>query len=59
MKNTWLNYLLITVMTLAMCGESPARVIKGKVTCGRERLSRVIVTDGKNFTKTGRSSRRT
>lgn len=57
MKNTWLNYLLITVMTLAMCSESPARVIKGKVTCGRERLSRVIVTDGKNFTKTGRTGR--
>ena len=57
MKCTWQNYLLITVFTLAICSESPARTIKGKVTCGREKISRVIVTDGKNFTQTGRTGK--
>ena len=57
MKSTWHNYLLIFVITLAICSESTARTIKGKVTCGREKISRVIVTDGKNFTQTGRTGK--
>ena len=57
MKRSWQNYLLITVFTLAICSESPARTIKGKVTCGREKISKVIVTDGKNFTQTGRTGK--
>lgn len=57
MKRTWQNFLLITVFTLAICSESPARTIKGKVTCGREKISKVIVTDGKNFTQTGRTGK--
>lgn len=32
-----------------------ARKVKGIVTCGNERLSNVIVTDGYGFTKTGRN----
>ena len=57
MKNTWLSHLLITIIILAICSESQARTIKGKVTCGRENLYGVIVTDGKNFTKTGRTGK--
>lgn len=39
-------------MLLALCCSSYGRKVKGSVTCGREKLEGVIVTDGKNFTTT-------
>ena len=36
-------------------GDASARTVKGKVVCGKEKLSNVIVTDGYNFTKTKRN----
>lgn len=45
--------LLILFLSLAaLCNVAEARVVSGSVTCGKSKLSDVIVTDGKNFTKT-------
>ena len=35
-----------------MCNVAQARKVTGTVQCGKEKLSGVIVTDGKNFTET-------
>ena len=45
---------LLLVLIFA-CTSAQARVVKGKVTSGKEKLSGVIVTDGKSFTKTSRN----
>ena len=37
--------------------ELNARIVKGKVTCGEQNLSKVIVTDGTNFTRTKKNGR--
>lgn len=44
--------LAIALILISICGNIEARIVKGKVTCGDEKLSGVIVTDGKNFTTT-------
>ena len=45
--------LIVLFLSLAaMCNVAEARVVSGSVTCGKQKLSDVIVTDGKNFTKT-------
>ena len=45
--------LMILFLALAaVCNLAEARVVSGSVTCGKKKLSDVIVTDGKNFTKT-------
>ena len=41
------------MLLLLLCGAVQAKKIKGKVVCGSERLSGVVVTDGRNFTRTG------
>lgn len=35
-----------------ICNTAQARKVTGTVKCGKEKLSGVIVTDGKNFTET-------
>ena len=42
----------ITVLVTLLPAELQARIVTGKVTCGDKNLSKVIVTDGTNFTKT-------
>ena len=45
--------LIVLFLSLAaLCNVAEARVVSGSVTCGKKKLSDVIVTDGKNFTKT-------
>ena len=45
--------IMFLFLSLAiMCNVAEARPVSGKVVCGREKLSDVIVTDGQNFTKT-------
>ena len=53
-KNTdIMKRLMILFLALAaVCNLAEARVVSGSVTCGKKKLSDVIVTDGKNFTKT-------
>ena len=43
--------ILLFVLFLAAV-VSEARVVKGRVTCGRKKLSSVVVTDGRSFTQT-------
>ena len=45
--------ILLLALFLA-CVVSEARVVKGRVTSGRKKLSSVVITDGRNFTHTGR-----
>lgn len=45
--------ILLLTLFLA-CVFTEARIVKGRVTCGGKRLSSVVVTDGRNFTQTGR-----
>ena len=40
-----------------ICLDAEARTVKGKVTCGKEKLAGVVVTDGENFAKTGRNGK--
>ena len=53
-KNTdIMKRLMILFLALAaVCNLAEARIVSGSVTCGKKKLSDVIVTDGKNFTKT-------
>lgn len=51
MKHT----LLILLALLLTCRMSEAKVVKGIVTCGDKKLSGVVVTDGKKFTRTGKN----
>ena len=45
--------LLILLLTASLCICAEARRVSGSVSCGREALAGVIVTDGANFTTTG------
>jgi len=46
---------VILLLSLFLAGVvSEARIVKGRVTSGRKKLSSVVVTDGRNFTQTGR-----
>lgn len=48
-----LNFaVFVAVMSVTLPAEIQARIVKGKVTCGNENISQVIVTDGTNFTRT-------
>lgn len=49
--------LLICLAVLMFCSTADARKVKGMVVCGEERLEGVIVTDGKNFTRTQKSGK--
>ena len=51
MKNSLVILLALCLASFA----SEAREVKGKVTSGKKNLSRVIVTDGQNFTQTRRN----
>lgn len=42
----------ILIASLLICTVSEAKVVKGIVTCGENKLSGVVVTDGKKFTRT-------
>ena len=44
--------MILFLSLAALCNVAEARVVSGSVTCGKKKLSDVIVTDGKNFTKT-------
>ena len=44
--------MLLLLSLAALCNVAEARKVTGTVTCGEEKLSGVIVTDGKNFTQT-------
>ena len=44
--------MILFLALAAVCNLAEARVVSGSVTCGKKKLSDVIVTDGKNFTKT-------
>jgi hypothetical protein len=46
------KYLAITAALLMVCGVAQARKVTGKVVSGKEKLQKVIVTDGENFTQT-------
>ena len=50
-------HLIIATLALIICSETYARIIRGTVTSGKEKLSNVIVTDGKNFTQTKKTGR--
>lgn len=43
---------IMTAMLAMLPVQLQARIVKGKVTCGEKSLSKVIVTDGTNFTRT-------
>ena len=45
---------LFVLLLLSICSFASARTVQGTVVCGKEKLSGVIVTDGTNFTKTGK-----
>jgi hypothetical protein len=44
--------LFLLLSTFLFCDVADARKVSGTVMCGEEKLSDVIVTDGKNFTQT-------
>lgn len=44
--------MLLLLSLAALCNVAEARKVTGTVTCGEEKLTGVIVTDGKNFTQT-------
>ncbi len=53
-----MNKLIFTLLAaLAICPVANARKVNGSVTCGKEKLSKVIVTDGKNFSTTDKKGR--
>ena len=45
------------LLLLALCGNAFARNVSGSVVCGQEKLSGVVVTDGKNFTQTDKKGK--
>ena len=51
-----MNRLSVFIFSVVICmlwgAETSARTVRGKVTCGQQNLSDVIVTDGFKFTKT-------
>lgn len=49
------NFIIILLTLFLTCMASEARVVKGKVTSGKKKLSGVVVTDGQNFTQTRRN----
>ena len=50
--------LLFLMLSVAVfCSVAEARKVSGTVTSGEEKLSGVIVTDGKNFTQTGKKGK--
>ena len=49
--------LFILLLTASLCLVAEARRVSGKVACGKEALSGVIVTDGASFTTTGRNGK--
>ncbi len=49
--------LFILLLTASLCLVAEARRVSGKVVCGKEALSGVIVTDGASFTTTGRNGK--
>ena len=51
MNKLWISGF-VALVTLFVCSEVSARTVKGKVTCGEDNLSKVLVTDGYTFTKT-------
>lgn len=51
------RYLINFMILLLASQVSEARIVDGAVTCGRKKLSGVVVTDGKNFTQTGRNGK--
>ena len=51
MNKLWIS-AFVALVTLFVCSEVSARTVKGKVTCGEDNLSKVLVTDGYTFTKT-------
>ena len=51
MKKFWILFL-VAAATMFSGVDASARTVKGKVVCGKQGLSEVIVTDGYEFTKT-------
>ncbi len=49
--------LIISAALLMLCSYAEARKVTGTVTSGEEKLSGVIVTDGKNFTQTKKNGK--
>ncbi len=47
--------IILLLALFLTCMASEARVVKGKVTSGKKKLSGVVVTDGQNFTQTRRN----
>ena len=45
-------YLFAALVAMVLCTESYARTVTGKVVCGQDALSKVVVTDGSRFTQT-------
>ena len=52
MKKLRCLYLFAALVAMMLCTESYARTVTGKVVCGQEALSKVVVTDGYRFTQT-------
>lgn len=55
LKLSYIAVLLALALSAGSASELRARIVKGIVTCGDEKLSKVIVTDGKNFTRTNKN----
>lgn len=53
MKKILLSFVLLAGAVISL----PAREVSGTVKCGKEKLSGVIVTDGKGFTRTDKKGR--
>ncbi len=49
--------ILILLVVLMLCGHAEARRVSGSIMSGEEKLGGVIVTDGKNFTRTGNNGK--
>lgn len=49
--------IIIAGLLLLVCVYSPARKVSGTVTCGKQKISGVIVSDGYGFAKTDRAGR--
>lgn len=47
-----LIFIFAAVVSMFFCVDTSARTVTGKVVCGQQKLSNVIVTDGFKFTKT-------
>lgn len=50
-------FSILTALLLLGGSISEARRVSGRVTCGKEKLEHVIVTDGNNFTRTDKKGR--